>query len=153
MRIGVRLAVDWGKARIGVAACDQEGILAYPVETVGNDEQALDRLASLIREYQPIELILGLPKALTGAEGLAASAMREVAAVIAKAFPGLDIRLVDERLTTVSAAKSLRAAGRKAKAQREIIDQAAAVALLTGALESEKQTGLPPGDKFIEEIS
>ncbi|HEY3336928.1 MAG TPA: Holliday junction resolvase RuvX [Propionicimonas sp.] len=146
MRIGVRLALDWGKARIGVAASDPNGILAYPVETVPAGPGALPRIAALVAEYEPFEVVLGLPRNLAGLEGPAAIAMREVAVTLAAALPGVPIRLVDERLTTVSASRQLSNAGRNTRRQRSVIDQAAAVALLEQTLQHERTTGKPPGE-------
>ena len=146
MRIGVRLALDWGKARIGVAASDPGGILAHPVETVLAGPGALPRISALVAEYEPFEVVLGLPRNLAGVEGPAAIAMREVAATLAAALPDVPIRLVDERLTTVSASRQLSSAGRNTRRQRSVIDQAAAVALLEQTLQHERTTGKPPGE-------
>ena len=148
MRNGVRLALDWGKARIGVAASDPEGILAHPVETVPAGPGALARIAALVGEYGPIELVLGLPRNMAGVEGPAAIAMRDVAATLVAALPGVPIRLVDERLTTVAASRQLAGAGRNTRRQRSVIDQAAAVALLEQTLQHERTTGRPPGEMF-----
>lgn len=146
MRIGVRLALDWGKARIGVAASDPGGILAHPVETVAAGPTALPRIKALVGEYEPLEVVLGLPRNLAGVEGPAAIAMREVAVSLVTALPGVPIRLVDERLTTVSASRQLTSAGRNTRRQRSVIDQAAAVALLEQTLQHERTTGMPPGE-------
>lgn len=146
MRRGVRLALDWGKARIGVAASDPDGILAHPVETVSASAGALPRITALVAEYEPLEVVLGLPRNLAGAEGPAAAAIREVAAELATVLPGVPIRLVDERLTTVTASRQLSGAGRNTRRQRQVIDQAAAVALLEMALRQERTTGRPPGE-------
>ena len=148
MRGGVRLALDWGRARIGVAACDPAGILAHPVETVANDPRALARIAALVAEYEPIELVLGLPRTLAGTESHAAADIRVAAATLARACPGLPLRLVDERLTTAAATRQLRSAGRDGRRQRRVIDQAAAVGILTSALDTERSTGVPPGELF-----
>jgi putative Holliday junction resolvase len=146
MRPGVRLAIDWGKARIGVAASDPEGLIAFPVETVPAGPSALDRVAALVAEYEPIEVLLGLPRNLAGAEGPAALAMREVAAQLVVGLGATPLRLVDERMTTVTASKQLAKAGRNTRRQRQVIDQAAAVALLEAALHSERLTGLVAGE-------
>ncbi len=146
MRRGVRLALDWGRARIGVAASDPDGILAHPVETVPAGPAAVSRIRALVAEYEPIEVVLGLPRNLAGAEGPAAVAMRDVAGDLATALPGVPIRLVDERLTTVTASRQLSGAGRNTRRQRPVIDQAAAVALLETALQHERTTGRPPGE-------
>lgn len=146
MRTGVRLALDWGRARIGVAASDPQGILAHPVETVTAGPGAVARIAALVAEYEPLELVLGLPRNLAGAEGPAAIAVREVAAELSAGLPGVPIRLVDERLTTVAASRQLSRAGRNTRRQRSVIDQAAAVALLEQTLQHERTTGRPPGE-------
>jgi len=148
-RRGVRLALDWGQARIGVAACDALGTLAYPVETIhqaSDHPRVLASLRRLVAEYEPTGIVLGLPRHLGGAEGSAAAGVRERAAWVASQFPGLEVRLVDERLTTVTAARTLREAGRPAKRQRAVIDQAAAVAILDHALELERHSGQAAGE-------
>lgn len=147
LRRGVRLALDWGQARIGVAACDPDGVLAYPVETIVasmGEHHVEQRLDDLLAEYEPLEVILGLPRHLKGAEGEAAAHVRGRGEWLSERWR-VPVRLVDERLSTVSAAGALRAAGRDARAQRGIIDQAAAVAILDHALDLERNTGRPPG--------
>ena len=145
MRTGVRLALDWGKARIGVAASDPSGILAHPVETIPAGPDAFARVQRLVAEYEPIEVALGLPRNLAGVEGPAALAIRQVAAELVAKLGALPVRLVDERLTTVTASRQLSGAGRNTRKQRAVIDQAAAVALLEQALQYERTTGLPLG--------
>jgi putative Holliday junction resolvase len=148
MRRGRRLAVDVGDARIGVASCDPDGILATPVETVpGRDvPAALRRLAALVQEYEPIEVVVGLPRSLNGTEGPAAAKARAFARDVAKVIAPVPVRLVDERMTTVTAAAGLRASGVKAKKGRSVIDQAAAVIILQNALETERVSGKAPGE-------
>ncbi|OYN86527.1 Holliday junction resolvase RuvX [Parenemella sanctibonifatiensis] len=145
LRPGVRLALDWGQARIGVAACDARATLAFPVETVDARQRPTARIKELISEYEPIEVMLGLPRNLAGAEALAASQMRERAAGIAKAI-GVPLRLVDERMTTATAHRQLADAGKSSRQRRKIVDQAAAVAILEFALAAEAATGEPPGE-------
>lgn len=152
MRRGVRLALDWGRARIGVAASDPDGILAHPVETVPAGDAAVGRVQQLVAEYEPLEVVLGLPRNLAGVEGPAADAMREVAGHLAAALPGVPIRLVDERLTTVTASRQLQGAGRNTRRQRRVIDQAAAVALLEQALQHERTTGRAPGELLLPPV-
>lgn len=150
VRRGVRLALDWGQARIGVAACDVRGTLAFPVETISPATDQVHvgkRLAALAAEYEPVEVILGLPRHLSGAEGQNAAIVRERAAWLVEAL-GLPVRLVDERLTTVTASRGLREAGRDARKQRGVIDQAAAVAILEHALDLERNTGRAPGEEI-----
>lgn len=148
MRRGRRIAVDVGEARIGVASCDPDGILATPVETVpGRDVPgALRRLAAIVAEYEPIEVVVGLPRSLKGTEGPAAAKARAFARALAQAVAPVGVRLVDERMTTVTAAQGLRASGVGSRKGRSVIDQAAAVVILQSALETEQASGKPPGE-------
>ena len=148
MRRGRRLAIDVGDARIGVASCDPDGILATPVETVpGRDVPAAHRrLRQLVEEYEPIEVVVGLPRSLKGGEGPAAVKVRAFAQEFAEGIAPVPVRLVDERMTTVTAGQGLRAAGVKTKKGRSVIDQAAAVVILQQALESERVSGKSPGE-------
>ncbi|MCM2392817.1 Holliday junction resolvase RuvX [Streptomyces albipurpureus] len=148
MRRGRRLALDVGDARIGVASCDPDGVLATPVETVpGRDVPAAHRrLKMIVQEYEPIEVIVGLPRSLSGGEGPAAVKIRAFTQVLARGIAPVPVRLVDERMTTVTATQSLRASGVKSKKGRSVIDQAAAVVILQNALESERASGAPPGE-------
>jgi putative holliday junction resolvase len=148
MRRGCRIAVDVGDARIGVASCDPGGILATPVETVpGRDvPAALRRLAAIVAEYEPIEVVVGLPRSLNGTEGPAAAKVRAFALSVAKVIVPVPVRLVDERMTTVTATQGLRASGVKAKKGRSVVDQAAAVVILQSALETERVSGKAPGE-------
>lgn len=147
MRRGRRLAVDVGDARIGVASCDPDGVLATPVETVpGRDVPAAQRrLAELVAEYEPVEVLIGLPRSLRGTEGPAAAKVRAFAERTAARISPVPVRLVDERMSTVSATQSMRASGVSAKKGRSRIDQAAAVVILQSALEAERVSGQPPG--------
>jgi putative holliday junction resolvase len=145
-RSGPRLALDWGQARIGVAACDPAGTLAYPVEAVPAGPTAVARIVALVGEYEPIELVVGLPRSLSGGEGPSAALVRGQLAALVTAVEPLPVRLVDERLSTVTAAQRLREGGRSAKKQRSQIDAAAAAAILEHALESERHRGTPPGE-------
>lgn len=145
MRAGVRLAVDVGSVRIGVARSDPAGILATPLETVRAGRGDIDRIVALVAEYEAFEVIVGLPTNMSGKEGPAAATCRAFAVRLARKLPLGTVRLYDERLTTVSAANGLRSGGTKAKNQRGVIDQAAATVLLQAALDSERLTGNPPG--------
>jgi putative Holliday junction resolvase len=144
-RRGVRLGIDWGDARIGVAACDRDGVLAYPVTTVRGGAGEIAALRAVVEEYQPIEVIVGFPRSLGGGEGPAAAKARERAGRLAQAI-GVPVRLVDERLSTVTAAQRLRAGGKRAREQRSMIDEAAAVAILEQALAVERSGGTQPGE-------
>ncbi|MCL2489426.1 MAG: Holliday junction resolvase RuvX [Propionibacteriaceae bacterium] len=143
-RRGVRLGVDWGKARVGVAACDPDALLAYPVETVpsADEDATFARLADLVEEYGAIEVVMGLPLALDGNAKLAATGVTAVAERLSACLP-VPLRLVDERLTTAVAHRQL---GRlDSRRRRGVVDQAAATGILEGALEAERNTGEAPG--------
>ena len=144
-RRGVRIALDWGDARIGVAACDQDGVLAYPVMTVPAGDQEIAELITVLAEYEPIEVLVGFPRSLSGSAGPAAAQARERAARLVEMI-SVPVRLVDERLTTVTASQRLREGGKRAKQRRELIDAAAAVAILEHALAYEHSRGLPLGE-------
>ncbi|MCQ4082775.1 Holliday junction resolvase RuvX [Streptomyces sp. RB6PN25] len=148
MRRGRRIAIDVGEARIGVASCDPDGLIATPVETVpGRDVPAARRrIKAIVEEYEPIEVVVGLPRSLSGREGPAAAKARAFAQDVAKVIAPVPVRLVDERMSTVTAAQGLRASGVKAKKGRSVVDQAAAVVILQSALESERTSGRAPGE-------
>ena len=146
MRHGVRLGLDPGDARIGVARSDPSGVLATPVETVRRSRGDLARIAALADEAGAIEVIVGLPRSLSGGEGPAAVKVREFAAALVRRIAPIPVRLYDERLTTVSAEAMLRDRGRKGGKRRAVVDQAAAVLILQQALDRERTTGEPPGE-------
>jgi putative Holliday junction resolvase len=146
MRHGVRIGVDPGDARIGVARSDPSGFLATPLETVRRGKGDLSRLARLVREEEAVEVVVGLPRSLSGGEGPAAVRAREFAARLAARVAPVTVRLHDERLTTVSAEAMLRDRGKKGAARRAVVDQAAAVLILQHALDTERGTGRPSGE-------
>jgi putative Holliday junction resolvase len=145
MRLGSRIGVDVGSVRIGVARSDPSGLLATPVETVRRGKGDLDRIAAIAAEHEAIEVVVGLPTSLSGREGQAAALARDFAAALAERLAPTPVRLFDERLTTVTAQQGLRASGVRAKKQRGVVDQAAAVVLLQDSLDAERATGSPPG--------
>lgn len=140
----MRLGIDVGKARIGVARCDFHGMLATPVETVPRGPGDLARIAELAVEYDAVELVVGLPLSLSGSETASTGDARLFASELASVQPA-PVRLVDERLSTVSAHSALRASGRNAKNSRSVVDQVAAVIILQHALDFERSAGSPPG--------
>jgi putative Holliday junction resolvase len=146
VRRGVRLAIDVGSARIGVARCDPDGLLASPLTTVPRGRGDLPRLADLAVENDAIEVVVGLPTTLAGHDGKAAAGARAFAGRLATRLAPLPVRLVDERFTTVTAHDALRAAGRDSRARRGVVDQAAAAVLLQAALDAERSTGQPAGE-------
>jgi putative Holliday junction resolvase len=137
---GRRLGVDVGTVRIGVAASDPDGILATPVETVRRDRsnKHLRRLAQLAAELEAVEVVVGLPRTLADRSGPSARDAVELAEQLAGRIAPTPVRLSDERLTTVSAQRSLRDAGIRAKGQRAMIDQAAAVGILQNWLDQRR---------------
>ncbi|WP_018657989.1 Holliday junction resolvase RuvX [Actinomadura flavalba] len=146
MRPGVRLGVDVGSVRIGVARSDPGGVLASPLETVRSGKGDVDRLVELVGESAAVEVVVGLPTSLSGREGPAAESARRFARLLARRLPEGTVRLYDERLTTVSAEAGLRAGGVHGRARRKVVDQAAAAVLLQAALEAERSTGRPAGE-------
>ena len=143
-RRGVRLGVDVGKARVGVARCDPDGMLAVPVETVPRNEASVARITALANEYDAFEVLVGLPVSLSGGDTASTADARAFAGELATAT-GRPVRLVDERLSTVSAHAALRESGRSQRSSRRIVDQVAAVVLLQQAIDVEKGTGTPAG--------
>jgi putative Holliday junction resolvase len=144
MRRGVRLGVDVGSVRVGVASSDPDGLIATPVETLRRGQGDQAALAALVAEREALEVIVGLPTSLRGQEGSAAAAARSYAHELATLLP-CPVRLVDERFSTVTAQQHLRAGGRDTRRGRAVIDQAAAVIILQAALDQERQTGTTPG--------
>ena len=141
---GRRLGLDVGTARIGVASCDPDGILATPVETIrvtdGDPgwEAELRRVAELVEEYGAVAVVVGLPTSLNGRDTASTVMARSFVTALTGASPGLPVELVDERLTTVTAGAALHSAGRNTRKQRDVIDQAAAVVLLQAWIESRR---------------
>jgi len=135
---GRRIAFDYGDVRIGVAISDVDGILAVPLVTLINKEETLFlQISELIDEYQPIHIYVGKPLHLSGKESdstLKASAF----AIRLGDETSLPVTLIDERLSTVSAARQLQEAGKNSKQARKMIDEVAAVGILEAALNTEK---------------
>ncbi|HEX5771226.1 MAG TPA: Holliday junction resolvase RuvX [Nocardioidaceae bacterium] len=146
MRPGVRVGVDVGDARIGVAQSDPSGLIATPVETVRRGAGDLARIAAITTEAQAVEVVVGLPRSLSGGEGPAAARVREFARAIAEAVAPVPVRLCDERLSTVTAESVLRERGKKGQKRRAVVDQAAAVVILQNALDTERSAGAAPGE-------
>ena len=134
MTRGVVIGVDVGSVRVGVAASDPDGILATPVATLPR-ASALDALVALVAEREAVEVVVGHPRHLSGAAG-ASARDAETFANDLRERAGVPVTLVDERLTTVTATRHLREGGVRAKNQRAVVDQAAAVAILQSALDA-----------------
>ena len=125
------LGIDHGDARIGIAATDDFGILAHPVETIDQVKGgAIERIAQLVDLRKIQTLVVGLPLRMDGSEGSSAAKVRHFADRLHERLPIIPLIFVDETLTTSTAAAKLREAGRSAKKQKSIIDQAAAVEIL-----------------------
>ena len=134
MERGRRIAFDYGDARIGVAICDPDGILATPLPFLDSKHPKLFKnIAALFVEYEPIAIYLGEPKHLSGSEGTAVSKVRDFAASLGAQFM-TPIFFVDERLSTVDAQRRLREAGKSSKESKVMIDSMAAVAILESGL-------------------
>jgi putative holliday junction resolvase len=172
MRPGARIGIDVGSVRVGVAVSDPHGVLASPVETVqrasanvnrasahvnraggtANRAEAepnradLARIADLVAEHAAVEVVVGLPLSLSGARGAAAQTALAYAQAIAAAVQPVPVRVVDERLSTVSAHGHLAAVGVGSRARRAVVDQAAAVIILQSALDAERSSGRAPGE-------
>ena len=150
MRHGVRLGLDPGDARIGVARSDPTGFLATPLETVKKGRGDIARLQAIVAEIAEestmLEVVVGLPRSLKGGENPATAKVRDFAASLARRVAPVPVRLVDERLTTVSAEAMLRDRGRKGQDRRAVVDMAAAVVILQHALDSERASGTAPGE-------
>ena len=132
-----------------MAACDPAGVLAYPLDTVTAGPAALATLVRLIEEHEPVEVVMGLPRSLSGQSGPAAVKVTAAATALQQALADaglpVPVRLVDERLSTVAASRRLRDSGLSAKQQRSRIDAAAAAGILQAALDGERTRSSPPG--------
>ncbi len=171
MRPGVRIGVDVGAVRLGVALSDPDGVLATPHATLAAAGAASARtgardgvrggaragspaaqsdpfetLAELARERAAIEVVVGLPRGLSGDEGPAAATARAFATQLARRVHPVSVRLLDERLSTVEAHRALHASGRPGRRHREVVDQVAAVTILQTALDLERDSGRAPGE-------
>ncbi|WP_344308050.1 Holliday junction resolvase RuvX [Fodinicola feengrottensis] len=150
---GVRLGVDVGSVRVGVALSDRDGLLATPLVTLSRADDGTDlrQLTALVAEHEAVQVIVGLPRSLSGEEGPAAAAARSYAAELASLVAPVNVDLVDERLSTVSATRTLSSRGVRGQRQRAVIDQAAAVIILqtwldTRRAEAARANG-EPGDE------
>ena len=146
---GRRLGVDVGTVRVGVALSDATGMLASPLETLrrAKDGSDLDHLAGLVVTHEVVEVVVGLPRHLSGASGASARDASAYAEALASRIGDVPVHLVDERLSTVTAASHLRAGGITARQQRSVIDQAAAMVILQSHLDRRGPTGPETGGR------
>lgn len=147
---GARLGVDVGDVRVGLARSDLDGMIATPIETLERGT-SVRRVAETARELDAHVIMVGLPRSLNGTEGAAAQKARaftaELVTLLSRDAPDIEVRLIDERLTTVSAHKALHSSGRKGRKHRQVVDQVAAVMILQQALDVERSTGARTGEK------
>ena len=148
MRSGVRIGIDVGSVRVGVAASDATGTLASPVQVLQRDRRGSDLAAivALATEREAIEIVVGMPRSLRDRQGAAATAARDYAVEVARRVAPVSVRLVDERLSTVQAQRALHETGHTVKSSRKVIDAAAAVVILQAALDSERASDEPAGE-------
>ncbi len=144
MRTGVRLGIDVGKVRIGVASSDPHGMIATPVSTVPRGDGDIAAIMVEASERSVVEIVIGLPLALSGGDSASTQDARDFAQRVAAAGD-IPVRMVDERLSTVSATRALRASGRNSRTSRPVIDQVAAMIILQHALDAERTGGRLPG--------
>lgn len=138
MSFGRRLGIDYGQARVGLAICDSDGMVATPLITLKNDKTLFSKIAEIIEEHQIVGVFLGKPKHLSGVEGATVEMVAGFAERFSESFD-LPIIYVDERLTSSHAESLLKAAGKESRTQRGLIDQLAAVAILELGIEIEKR--------------
>ncbi len=134
------LGVDVGTVRVGLALSDPTGTLASPLETLrrAKDGADLDRLAALVVEHEVTEVVVGEPRHLSGASGASAADATAYSQALADRMADVPVYLIDERLSTVTAASHLRQGGIDSRNQRSVIDQAAAVVILQQYLDSRR---------------
>jgi putative Holliday junction resolvase len=138
MQRGRRIAFDYGDARIGVAISDPDSILSSPYITLkATDKNLFKSIAAIFDEIDPVQIFVGKPALLSGNTGSASAKAQEFAHKLAE-LTDVEIVMVDERMSTVSAARNLREAGKKAKDAKASIDMAAAVAILEFGIELQK---------------
>jgi putative Holliday junction resolvase len=145
VRQGVRLCVDVGTVRIGVARSDATGMLAVPLDAVPAGEASVDAVAAVVREWDAIEAYVGLPLHMSGAEGASSQLARDWAVALAERVT-VPVRLIDERLSTVQAHRAMRQSGRSTRQSRSLIDSASAVMVLQSVLDAEQSSGKVPGE-------
>lgn len=137
MRFGRRLGIDFGHVRVGIALCDEDGLVCTPLATLKNDRTLFSKLSEIVSEYQPTKVYVGKPKQLSGVEGTTAESVSNFVQRFEESF-GISVKLIDERLTSKGAEQKLRSVGKSAKESRGLIDQLAATAILELGIELDK---------------
>ena len=139
MQRGRRIAFDYGDVRIGVAVSDPDSILASPLTTLKSDSKTLPKeILAIFEEIEPVQIFVGKPALLSGNSGSASEKAEEFAKRLS-ALIDVEILMVDERMSTVSASRKLREAGKNARDSKSSIDMAAAVAILDFGIEIQKR--------------
>lgn len=153
MRPGVRLAVDVGTVRVGLARSDAGAVLALPLQTLTRKDDAseLEEITRIVKELNVVEIIVGLPRHMRGGEGISAKGARRYARKIKIAVPECRVCLVDERLSSHEGHERLLQAGVERRDHRQMIDQVAASIILETALEMERMSGQAPGRELVLE--
>ena len=143
MKPGRRIAFDYGDVRIGVAITDVSGILATPLPFIENiDDSLIDQLTALYNEYEPIYTAIGFPLHLSGKHSDKSETVSKFSERVSEVTEN-PIYFIDERLTTVSAGRTLREAGLNSRSAKSEIDSMAAAAILDAALNQERIQGEP----------
>lgn len=148
---GVRLGVDVGDVRVGVAISDPDGRLAAPLATVPRDQNPgkrtipsdMSELARLVAEHGTVEIVVGLPMTLAGTEGPAAVQVRSYAERLAEVVAPVPVTLTDERMSTLVATRRLSGRGVRGRRQRKVVDQLAAAEILQGWLDAQRRRTSP----------
>lgn len=146
MRIGVRIGLDFGTKRIGVARCDREGLISLPVAVLDASSDWRGALVQVVQESEPIEFVVGLPMSLRGQAELAVESVQAQVQQLQQDFPGIPVRGVDERLSSAAANRQLKDAGYSTRDARQLVDALAAAGILEFALDFERRTGSPAGE-------
>lgn len=131
------IGLDYGAARIGMAVSDELGVAAHPLPTVSRDGQELEAIAKVLEERSASRIVVGLPLQMDGAEGIQARKVRSFVKELKRRLPGLDVVLVDERLTTAQAHRALSEMGAKMRTRRREVDRMAAQIILQRYLDRE----------------
>ena len=137
MVFGRRIGIDYGQTRIGIAICDQDGLVATPLTTLKNDKTLFSKLDELVALYSPVGFYLGKPIHLSGVEGATADLVAAFAERLKSSFD-LPVTFIDERLTSSRSRKLLRKVGKSDREQRGLVDQLAAVAILELGMQIDK---------------
>jgi putative Holliday junction resolvase len=139
MQRGRRIAFDYGDVRIGVATSDADSIICSPLTTLkATDSSLLKSISEILLEIEPVQIFVGKPALLSGKEGVATEKALQFAELL-RGITDVEIVMIDERLSTVSAARNLRESGRNAKDSKDSIDMAAAIGILEFAIDLEKR--------------